>query len=52
MVNFNPDSVNNDFPTKHKHKNAHCKEKIRERRKEYNLRPRYSKGKEDGCIST
>ena len=51
MVNFNPDSVNNNAPAKDRHKNALCKERIREVRKEYNLRPRATKGKEDGCIS-
>ena len=51
VVNFNLDYDNNDSPTKDKHKNAHCKETIRERRKECDLRPRDSKRKEDGCIS-
>ena len=51
VVNFNPDSVNNNAPAKDRHKNALCKETIREVRKEYNLRPRATKGKQDGCIS-
>ena len=51
MVNFNPDSVNNNAPAKDRHKNALCKETIRDMRKEYNMRPRATKGKEDDCIS-
>ena len=50
MVNFNPDSVNNNAPAKDRHKNALCKETIRDVRKEYNMRPRATKGKEDGYI--
>ena len=51
VVNFNPDSINNDSPAKDKHKNDLCKEMIREVRKEYNLIPRATKDKEDGYIS-
>ena len=47
MVNFKHDDSKNNYLGKENQKIAQCKELIRERKIEYNLRPRVSKEKND-----